>query len=99
MRILLVNNLYAPYGIGGAEIAARNYTAQLEKLGHEVFVLTSSYGLDKPEQEGHIWRTLRYISGHYRPFHYSANAEVLQRTIAELRPDLLYVFEIGGLGL
>jgi glycogen(starch) synthase len=99
MRILLVNNLYAPYGIGGAEIAARNYTAQLEKLGHEIFILTSSYGLDGPEQEGHIWRTLRYIPGHYWTFHYSANAEKLQRTITELRPDLLYVWEISGLGL
>lgn len=99
MRILLVSNLYAPHVIGGAEIAARNYAIQLEKLGHDLFVLTSSYGLDKPVQEGHIWRTLRYIPGHYRTFHYSPNARALQRAITELRPDLLYVFEIGGLGV
>lgn len=99
MRILLVSNLYAPYVMGGAEIAARNYATRLEKFGHEVFVLTSSFGLDKPLQEGHIRRVMRYIPGHFWSFHYSANATILKRTIAELRPDLLYVWEIEGLGL
>ncbi len=31
----------------------------LERLGHEVFVLTSSYGLAKAEQDGRTWRTLK----------------------------------------
>ena len=99
MRILLVSNLYAPYGVGGAEIAARNYAAQLEKLGHEIFVLTSTYGLKQPEQDGHIRRTLRFIPGHFWSYRYAPNAAELQRTIAEVQPDVLYVWEIMGLGV
>ena len=99
MRILLVSNLYAPYIMGGAEIAARNYATRLEQFGHEIFVLTSTFGLDRPQHEGSIRRLLRYIPGHYWSYHYTANAEVLQRTIDEVQPDVLYVWEIEGLGL
>jgi len=60
MRILIVSNLYPPHLLGGAEIVARDFAVQLEKLGHEVFVLTSSYGLERSEQDGHTWRTLHY---------------------------------------
>jgi len=99
MRILLLSSLYAPHIVGGAEIAARNYAEQLEKLGHEIFVLTSSYGLDAPKQEGRIWRTLRFVPGHFWSYRYPANAVELRRVIAEVQPELLYVWEIMGLGL
>ncbi|MDQ6662393.1 MAG: glycosyltransferase family 4 protein [Chloroflexota bacterium] len=58
MRILLLSNLYPPHALGGAEIVAADVAAGLERLGHEVHVLTSSYGLAKPEEDQHIWRTL-----------------------------------------
>jgi glycogen synthase len=117
MRILLVSNLYPPHILGGAEIVARDFAVQLEKLGHDVFILTSAYGLDKPEQDGHTWRTLHYTpaahidrqrplwrQGHllidyYRYFHYAANARELQRAITSIQPDVLYIWEITGLGL
>jgi len=117
MRILLVSNLCPPHVLGGAEIVARDFADQLEMLGHEVFVLTSSYGLDRPEQDGHTWRTLNYtpaahidrqrplwrqghlLTDYYRYFHYAANTRELQRAITASRPDVLYVWEITGLGL
>ena len=117
MRILLVTNLYPPHILGGAEILARDYAVQLQALGHEVFVLTSSYGLSKAQQEDHIWRTLYYapaahfdrsqaawrqislISDYYRSFHAPSNVKELQRAIAETQPDVLYVWEITGIGL
>ncbi len=58
MRILLLSNLYPPHTQGGAEIVAADVAAGLERLGHEVFVLTSSYGLSSAQQEGHVRRTL-----------------------------------------
>jgi glycogen synthase len=66
MRILLLSNLYPPHVEGGAEILARDIAGGLEKLGHEVLVLTSWYGLSKAQQDGHVWRTLRTVmSAHF----------------------------------
>lgn len=59
MRILLVSNLYPPHALGGAEIVASDIATGLERLGHEVHVLTSSYGLTRPETDGQVRRTLR----------------------------------------
>ncbi len=117
MRILLLSNLYPPHVLGGAEIVARDYAVQLATLGHEVTVLTSFYGLSKPEQDGHILRTLHYtpaahvdrgrplwqqlglLSDYYRYFHHPASVRELRRVIAETRPDVLYIWEITGLGM
>jgi glycogen(starch) synthase len=60
MRILLLSNLYPPYLQGGAEIVARDVALGLEGRGHEVIVLTSSYGSPTTQQDRHTWRTLHY---------------------------------------
>ena len=117
MRILLLTNLYPPHVLGGAEIVARDYAVKLQDLGHEVFVLTSTYGLAHAEQDEHIWRTLHYtpaahfdrtrvpwqqlhlLTDYYRYFHHSPNVTELQRAIAEIQPDVLYIWEITGIGL
>lgn len=117
MRILLLSNLYPPYVEGGAEILAGEIAAGLEHLGHEVMVLTSSYGLLNTAQDGHIWRTLQIAPtahfdrhrppwqqldqpfNYYRRYHSSANARELQRMVAATKPDLLYTWEITGIGV
>lgn len=117
MRILLLSNLYPPHVLGGAEIVARDFAVGLADLGHEVTVLTSTYGVSKPQHEGHIWRTLHYtfpahfdrqrpirqqlhlIRDYYRYFHDAANVKELRRVIAEVQPDVLYVWEITGIGV
>src|SRR6266550_6152034 len=117
MRILLLSNLYWPYILGGAEIVAGDFAVALEGLGHEVMVLTSSYGLPKAQRDGRIWRALHYtppahfdrhrpawqqlklLSDYYQYFHNPANGQELQRVIAETKPDVLYIWEITGLGV
>lgn len=123
MRILLLSNLYPPHVLGGAEIVARDFAVGLAELGHEVTVLTSSYGVSKQhnteqdEQEKHIYRTLRYtfpahvdrqrplwrqlnlVSDYYRYFHDEENVKELRRVIAAVKPDVLYVWEITGIGV
>ena len=47
MRILIVSNLYPPHYFGGYEIRCSQVAEFLQKAGHEVRVLTSSYGLPK----------------------------------------------------
>ena len=70
MRILLLSNLYPPHALGGAEIVAADVASGLEQLGHEVFVLTSSYGLAQAEKSTHIWRTLHIAP----PVHFDSHA-------------------------
>jgi glycosyltransferase involved in cell wall biosynthesis len=117
VRILLLSNLYPPYVEGGAEILARDVAAGLERLGHEVLVLASSFGIAKAEQDGRIWRTLHLAPtahfdrkrplwrqldqpyNYYRRYHCPANAVELRRLVDTIRPDVLYIWEIAGLGV
>ena len=117
MRILLLSNLYPPFVEGGAEILAGDIAAGLERLGHEVIVLTSSYGLSKPQHDGKIWRTLQpappvYFDrqrsfwsqlnqpfNYYRRYHNAANARTLRQVVAATTPDMLYIWEITGIGV
>jgi glycogen synthase len=117
MRILLLSNLYPPHVLGGAEIVARDFAVGLADLGHEVTILTSTYGVAKPQQESRIRRTLQYtfpahfdrrrpvfqqlnlIRDYYRYFHDAANVKELRRVITEVQPDVIYVWEITGIGV
>ena len=52
MRILIVNSLYPPNVIGGAEISTQKLAEELAKRGEEVFVLTTGDKDDVSEQKG-----------------------------------------------
>ena len=113
----MVSNLYPPFVEGGAEILAGNIAAELESLGHEVCVLTSSRGLRHGGREGNVWRTLRLappahfdrrrpfwlqlnqLYNYYRRYHRRSNAQELCRVVEECRPDVLYIWEIAGIGV
>ena len=134
MRILFLSNLYPPHVEGGAEILAGNIASGLERLGHEVFVLTSK----EPErrwqrakspltsagaraagnwENEHIWHILEYtptvhfdrrrspwsqckkLFNFYRRYHNAANAKKLREMIAATSPDILYIWEITGIGV
>ncbi len=117
VRILLLSNLYPPEVGGGAEILAGEIAGELERLGHEVLVLTSAGGKRESAHTGPIWRTLRLAPPaafdrtrplwrqldqpyhYYRRYHCRANARELARTVTVARPDILYIWEITGLGV
>jgi len=117
VRILLLSNLYPPHIEGGAEILAGDIAAGLERLGHEVFILTSSSGLARAEQGERVWRTLRLVPpahfdrlrpvwqqldqpiNYYRRYNYPANARELRRAVATIQPDVVYIWEITGIGV
>jgi len=42
MKIVIINNLYAPWARGGAERIAERTVVGLEKQGHEVFVIATA---------------------------------------------------------
>lgn len=59
MRILVVSNLYPPYYVGGYELGCRDVVEGLKACGHEVKVLTSTYGEGKADDDGDIYRWLQ----------------------------------------
>ncbi len=117
MRILILSNLFPPYVEGGAEILAGDIAAGLKHLGHEVIVLTSSYGIPQPHKDDYIWRTLKPAPpvhfdrqrslwaqlhkpfNYYRRYHNAANARELRKVVTATRPDILYIWEITGIGV
>ena len=46
MKILIVSNLYPPHHQGGYELRCAQVTAYLQRQGHDVRVVTSSYQID-----------------------------------------------------
>jgi glycosyltransferase involved in cell wall biosynthesis len=77
-------------------------------MGHEVHVLTSTYGVDRPGSEGHVHRYLELDPAH-KPGILRRIAQILvkemtnraacSRWVRELCPDLIYVWNLGGSSL
>ena len=58
MKILVVTNFYPPHYVGGYELGCRDVVEGLRQRGHKVDVLTSTWGVDRPLQEGGVHRWL-----------------------------------------
>ena len=107
MKILFITNLYPPHEIGGYEIRCRDCCNRIKASGHEVRVLTSDHRVQgrKDIPEPHVSRTLR-INGMYGnpwlPIHrlYALekhNHEALASEIESMRPDIIHVWNMGGI--
>lgn len=59
MKILVVTNFYPPHYLGGYELGCRDVVEGLRSLGHEVHVLTSTYGVDRPVEGDRVYRWLK----------------------------------------
>lgn len=101
MEIAIISNLYPPYVLGGYEILCANVVEEFKKLGHNVFVLTSSHGISGTLQEKGISRKLKL----YAPFTRAAQRERRNRKntyrhnyrtaralLKENRPDIVFVW-------
>ena len=45
------------------------------------------------------WRQLKQLLNYYRRYHNPANARELQQAVAAIQPDVLYIWEITGIGV
>ena len=59
MRILVISNFYPPHHIGGYELGCRDVVGELRARGHDVRVLTSTYGVTGREANEGIYRWLK----------------------------------------
>ena len=102
MRILVISNFYPPHFIGGYEIGCRDIVEALRARGHDVGVLTSTHGVNRPEQSGQIYRWLETdlalnINGSAADLFKilrkeSTNRRAFNRVCRAFSPDVLYVW-------
>lgn len=107
MRILVLTNLYPPHYLGGYELICEAVTSALRSRGHEVVVLTSNHvraGVQPVAEQG-IERSLRIHGLYGHPWLGIGSLWGLERhnnitllnAIARNKPDLVYVWNMGGL--
>ncbi|ACF44759.1 glycosyltransferase family 4 protein [Pelodictyon phaeoclathratiforme] len=107
MKILFISNLYPPNVIGGYERLCFDMASALHARGHDITVLTSSYGGGHEEIRGQrVIRTLKLFATEgaiYKPFEASLeergqwerhNEEQFCKLVEEAEPDLLFVWNL-----
>ena len=109
VRVLTVGNMYPPHHFGGYELVWRAAVEHLRGRGHEVRVVTTDTRTGSLEpDDADVHRELRW---HLRDGEFDAlgmrerarlarhNHRVLRRHLAELRPDVVAWWSMGGLTL
>ena len=102
MRILVVSNFYPPHVIGGYEIGCKDVVAALKSRGHDIRVLTSSYGCSQAEHSDRVFRWLEsdrslHIDGSSRDLpkilrKESINRRAFESLCRDFAPDIVYVW-------
>jgi len=106
MKVLAVSNLYPPYYVGGYELRCRDVVEALKERGHEVRVLTSCYGVERPCVQGTVYRWLDAEFGRAWPS-FSArvaavwrmalhNQAALKDVLRRFNPDIVYICNLAG---
>ncbi|MFT3893203.1 MAG: glycosyltransferase family 4 protein [Anaerolineales bacterium] len=106
MKILFLSNFYPPHVIGGYESLCMEAVDGLAKRGHDVTVLTSTYGYAGEQVDGHIHRLL-CLEGDLQfykikdawtyPLRNRRNLHHLRRLVAEKKPDVIFVWGMWNL--
>jgi glycogen synthase len=103
MRILLLSNFYPPHAIGGMEYRCQDTVKLLQQRGHEIVVLTSTYGVSAEGLvEDNVYRLLALESDlmHYRPLHFflkagreeKTNIDTFASVLDQFAPDLVFIW-------
>ena len=110
MRVLSVGNMYPPHHLGGYELVWQSATRALRDAGHEVRVLTTGHrqaGVEGGE-DADVHRELRWywrdhgwprLGLRERVALERHNARVFDRHVAELRPEVVAWWAMGGMSL
>ncbi len=109
MKILVLSDLYPPYYKGGHEIQLKIIADGLSKAGHNIYVLTSKYGIAVENVENGVYRLLNYYewmnqgNRRYEQIRRAVlgrvNYLITDRIIRNLRPDIVYAGLISGISV
>jgi glycosyltransferase involved in cell wall biosynthesis len=110
MRVLTLTNLYPPHALGGYEMSCADVMERFASRGHEVTVMTTDTrrpdvaDVDQP----HVQRALRWYWSDHEIVHAGVtslvsierhNVRLLQRALADTRPDVVSVWAMGAMSL
>src|SRR5918992_363446 len=107
MRILVLSNLYPPAAVGGYERMCRDVVERWRARGHEITVLTTTFGNAQSDDRGvNRWLSL-YWNGEdvicpsllQQIRLERANRRALARALRTARPDVISVWGMGALSL
>lgn len=110
MRILIVSNYYPPHFVGGYELGCHEVVQSLRARGHRVTVLTSTYRVDGPQDDGQVFRWLsltgptqdaRSYADHGRKLLgvEAHNQKAFRHLCRRFKPDIVYFWSMVGLSL
>ena len=107
MRVLVVSNVYPPLALGGYEELCIGAVKGLLERGHELRVLTSTHGVQRPTIEGHVWRALTletpdfhhprrhgFVAKNLREWR---SLRVFHAAAAEFAPEVVFFWNMGNL--
>lgn len=106
MKLLFISNFYPPHHLGGYELLCYEVATRLSARGHDVHVLTSTFGVHNGTAEPGVYRRLLLESDvyYYRPqqlLRYrsiqSHNHEAVERTLHDVAPDAVIVWGMWNL--
>jgi glycogen(starch) synthase len=106
MKIFVLTNLYPPHYLGGYELICHAVVNALRARGHTVQILTSNHHVENPKgaEDPHIERSLLVHGFYGHPWRgirslvklEIANNRILKSAIESHQPDLVYVWNMGG---
>jgi glycogen(starch) synthase len=115
VKILVLSNFYPPHYLGGYELGCRDVVEELKRRGHEIKVLTSTYGVTNAQVDGDVFRRLRADRISYprgalrlvtRPFRIFTlfrkewtNQNAFREIVRTFRPDLVYMWNPGKISM
>ncbi|BCS53764.1 glycosyltransferase [Geobacter sp. SVR] len=104
MKVLVVSNIYPPYFVGGYELGCCNLVEALIERGHEVRVLTSTYGVNRELVQPPIYRLLRIDFDRLPSFpkvvrKEAANQRHFRRLCVEFVPDIVFCWNMSNISL
>jgi Glycosyltransferase len=108
LKICVVTNYYPPFFIGGYELGCRDIVEALKSRGHQVKVLTSTYGVANPQTDGEVYRWLQ-VAQWWTPNilrdlaaaskRDSDNQKAFRKMCSGFAPDLIYMWNPVGISL
>jgi len=108
MKILVLSSLYPPAAVGGYERLCRDAVERFRQDGHEVAVLTSTFGGLREDDDPYVHREVpMYWDGgslvcppRLELFRSErANTRILTRLLAEFAPDVISIWAMGAWSL
>lgn len=106
MKLLVLTDRYPPLYEGAYELNCYEVVEALRARGHDITVLTTSFGLAAPRTEAHVYRVLTALDAVYRgtlhrrwrEAHQMAwsrrNLRVTRAVCAEVQPELAFVWQM-----